>query len=211
LKKYNFKLANDLYYELATGKIDPLDIKSIFTEKPERESVVRKIEDLLPKEEADEVVVEDRDDYLIIDNDLKNVNYNLAKCCNPVFGDPVFGFVTINNGIKIHRNNCPNARRLKEKYPYRVIRAKWKETYSHGAFLTTLHIIGAEESAITSEISRIIAKDTGAHLRSLNIDADKGKFDGTLKLTVYNTDHLDFLIHKMKKVKGIISVTRGEK
>jgi GTP diphosphokinase / guanosine-3',5'-bis(diphosphate) 3'-diphosphatase len=211
LKKYNFKLANDLYWELATGKIDPLDIKSIFTEKSEEEGAVRKIEDLLPKEEADKVVVEGKDDYLIIDNDLKNINYNLAKCCNPVFGDPVFGFVTINNGIKIHRNNCPNANRLKEKYPYRVIKAKWKETSGHGAFLTTLHIIGTEESAITSEISHIIAKDTGAHLRYLNVDAEKGKFDCILKLTVYDTDHLNFLIHKMKKVKGIISVTRGEK
>jgi GTP diphosphokinase / guanosine-3',5'-bis(diphosphate) 3'-diphosphatase len=211
LKNYNFKLAGDFYYELANGKIDPLDVKTLFTEKAGAEDTIRKIEDLLPKEDLKDISIDRGDDYLIIDNDLKNINYTLAKCCNPVFGDPVFGFVTINNGIKIHRNNCPNANILKEKYPYRIIKAKWKDTHNQGAFLTTLHITGTDDPAITSEISHIIAKDTGAHLRSLNIDTDKGKFDGVMKLTVYNTSHLDFLMHKMKKVKGIISVTRGDK
>jgi len=211
LKKYNFKLAIDLYCEIADGKIDPLDIKSIFTEKTDEDNVARKIEDLLPQEEAQSLNINTSEDYLIIDENLKNVNYNLAPCCNPVFGDPVFGFVTIKNGIKIHRTNCPNAPQMKEKFPYRVIKAKWKKTQNQGAFLTTLHITGADEPVIVSELSHIIAKDTGAHLRAMNIDASKGKFDGIMKITVYNTEHLDFLIHKMKKVKGVISVTRGEK
>jgi GTP pyrophosphokinase len=211
LKKYEFKLALDFYCELADGKIDPLSIKSLFTEKAEDETARRKIEDLLPKKEVQELTFDGGEDYLIIDNNLKNVNYHLARCCNPVFGDSVFGFVTINHGIKIHRNSCPNAHQMKERFPYRIIKAKWKDTASPGAFITTLYISGTDERGIVSEISHIIAKDTGAQLRSINIGTDKGKFEGVLKISVYNIDHLEFLIHKMKKVKGVISVTRGEK
>jgi GTP pyrophosphokinase len=211
LKKYEFKLALDFYCELAEGKIDPLDIKSLFTEKEEDENVRRKIEDLLPNKEVQELAFDGGDDYLIIDNNLENINYKLARCCNPVFGDSVFGFVTINEGIKIHRKSCPNAPQMKERFPYRIIKAKWKNTTSPGAFLTTLFISGTDEKDIVSEISHIIAKDTGAQLRSINIGSDKGKFEGALKISVYNIDHLEFLIHKMKNVKGVISVTRGEK
>lgn len=210
LKKYEFKLAMDFYCEVANGKIDPLEIKSLFTEKTEEESTRRRMEELLPGKKIQEFSFDGGDDYLVIDNDLKNINYKLARCCNPVFGDPIFGFVTIKEGIKIHRVSCPNAPQMKERFPYRVIKAKWKETTSPGAFLTTLHVSGTDEVGIVSEISHIIAKDTGARLRSINIDTNRGKFEGILKLSVYNLDHLEFLIHKMKKVKGVVSVTRGE-
>jgi GTP diphosphokinase / guanosine-3',5'-bis(diphosphate) 3'-diphosphatase len=210
LKKYEFKLAIDFYGELANGKIDPLEIKYLITEKPEEETARRKVEELLPGKEVQEFTFEGGDDYLVIDNNLKNINYKLARCCNPVFGDSIFGFVTISEGIKIHRSSCPNAPQMKERFPYRVIKAKWKETTSPGAFLTTLFISGTDEAGIVSEISHIIAKDTGARLRSINIDTNRGKFEGILKLSVYNLDHLEFLIHKMKKVKGVVSVTRGE-
>ncbi len=210
LKKYEYKLAVDFYCELADGKINPLEVKSLFTGKQEEENARVKMEELLPPKSFQELTFEAGDDYLVIDNNLKNINYKLARCCNPVFGDPIFGFVTINDGIKIHRNNCPNAPQMKDRFPYRIIKAKWKDTASPGAFLTTLHISGVDEAGIVSEVSHIIAKDTGAKLRSLNIDSHRGKFEGVLKLSVYNTDHLEFLIHKMKKVKGVISVTRGE-
>ncbi len=210
LKKYEFKLAIDFYCELADGKINPLEVKSLFAEKPGEDNSRTKMEELLPSKTLKEFTFDGGDDYLIIDNNLKNINHKLARCCNPVFGDPVFGFVTINNGIKIHRNTCPNATQMKERFPYRIIKAKWKDTTSSGAFLTTLHISGVDEAGIVSEISHIIAKDTGAKLRSININSNRGKFEGLLKLSVYNTDHLEFLVHKMKKVKGVISVTRGE-
>jgi GTP diphosphokinase / guanosine-3',5'-bis(diphosphate) 3'-diphosphatase len=210
LKKYEFKHAIDFYYELASGKINPLEVKSIFTEKPEEESARLKLEELLPAREVQAFSFEGGDDYLIIDNNLKDINFKLARCCNPVFGDPVFGFVTINEGIKIHRMKCPNAPQMRERFPYRIIKAKWKETISPGAFLTTLHVSGIDEAGIVSEISHIIAKDTGARLRSIHINSNRGKFEGVLQISVYNIDHLDFLIHKMKKVKGVSSVTRGE-
>jgi GTP pyrophosphokinase len=210
LKKYDFKLAADFYYELAKGKIDPLHVKSVFTEKTAGEGSSVKIEELVHEKGA-KAPEEEGEDYLIIDNNLKNVNYKLARCCNPVFGDPVFGFVTVNHGIKIHRNSCPNAAQLKERFPYRIVKAKWKESPVQGAFVTTLFISGSDEPGLVSDISHIIAKDTGAQLRSLNINSERGKFDGMLKISVHNVGHLEFLIQKMKKVKGVLSVTRGER
>lgn len=210
LKRYDFKLAMDFYCEFAEGKINPLEVKSLFAEKQEEETSKSKIEELLPSRKIQELTFEGGDDYLIIDNDLKNVIYQLAKCCNPVFGDPVFGFVTIRDGIKIHRHTCPNAPQMKERFPYRIIKAKWKDTTSPGAFITTLHISGVDEAGIVTDLSHIIAKDAGAKLRSMNINSNRGKFEGILKLSVYNTDHLEFLIQKMKKVKGVLAVTRGE-
>ena len=208
LKKYDFKLAADFYYDLAKGKIDPLDVKSIFIEE-EEETAKSKVEEVLPQT-AKNLTFEGADDYLIIDNNLKNVNHKLAKCCNPVFGDSVFGFVTINDGIKIHRQKCPNAPQMKERFPYRIIQAKWKDTESPGSFLTTIYISGTDQLGIVSEISHIISKDMGAQLRSINIGSVQGKFEGALKISVYNTDHLEFLVHKLKKVNGVTSVSRGE-
>ena len=210
LKHYEFKLAVDFYYELAIGKVDPLDVKAIFVEKEEEESTKLKINELLSANESKNLAFESGDDFLIIDNNLKNLNYKLAPCCNPVFGDKIFGFVTINEGIKIHRKNCPNAPQMIERFPYRVIKSKWRNTTSKSSFLTTLYISGMDEKGIVSELSHVITKDIGTQMRSINIDSDKGKFEGVLKILVYDLDHLEFLIQKLKKVKGVISVTRGE-
>lgn len=209
LKKYGFKYAVDFYYDLSTGKIDPLDIKHLFTEKTEVNARI-KIEELLPAKQVKDFAYEGGDDFLVIDNNLKNVNYKLAQCCNPVFGDSIYGFVTIREGIKIHRNNCPNAPQMKERFPYRIIKAVWRDGANKGSFLTTLHISGVDDPGIMSEINHIIAKDTGAYMRSINIESDKGMLEGVLKIMIYSLDHLEFLVHKLKKVKGVISVTRGE-
>jgi guanosine-3',5'-bis(diphosphate) 3'-pyrophosphohydrolase len=194
---------------LAVGKIDPLDIKSIFTEKEDVNARL-KLEELLPKKELKDLTFESGDDFLVIDNNLKDINYKLAQCCNPVFGDTIFGFVTINEGIKIHRNSCPNAPQMKERFPYRVIKAKWRDTSNKSSFLTTLHISGVDEIGIVTDITHIIGKDMGVQMRSINIESDRGKFEGVLKVLVYNVEHLEFLIHKLKKIKGVVSVTRGE-
>jgi len=212
LKHFDFKFAVDFYYELAIGKIAPLDVKAIFVEKEkEEESTKLKVEDLLPTEETKDLAFEGGDDFLIIDKNLKNLNYKLAQCCNPVFGDKIFGFVTISDGIKIHRKSCPNAPEMTQRYPYRIIKSKWRDTASKSSFMTTLHISGVDEVGIVSEISHVIAKDIGTQMRSINIESDKGKFEGILKVSVYSLDHLEFLINKLNGVKGVISVTRGEK
>jgi len=212
LKHYGFKLAIDLYYEIGIGKIDPLEIKSLLTElEKQEESAKHKTEDLLPQSEIKDLTFDGGDDFLVIDKNLKNVNYKLAQCCNPVFGDKIFGFVTINEGIKIHRKNCPNAPQMIERFPYRIIKSKWRDTSNKSSFLTTLHISGIDNVGIVSEISHIIAKDLGTQMRSININSDRGKFEGKLQISVYNIDHLEFLISKIKKVKGVLNVSRGEK
>ncbi|WP_167608457.1 RelA/SpoT family protein [Maribellus sediminis] len=211
LKHFNFKLAVDFYYEVARGKIDPLEVKAIFAEKAEDDSAKKTIEELLPTRQTKELSYDSGEDFLLIDNNLKNVNYTLAQCCNPVFGDKIFGFVTIKQGIKIHRENCPNAKDMTERYPYRVIKAKWRETSSRNSFLTTLHISGTDEIGIVSDISHIISKDVGSHMRSINIESDKGHFEGRMQIFVNSLEHLEFLIQRLQNVKGITSVTRGDK
>lgn len=210
LKKYGFKLAVDLYFDIAVGKIDPLEIKSLITEKEEEVTAKLKLEELLPKTELKELTFEGGDDFLVIDNNIKNVNYKLAPCCNPVFGDSIFGFVTIREGIKIHRKNCPNAAQMMERFPYRVIKTVWRDNANRGSFLTTLFISGLDEAGLVSEITGIIAKDLGTQLRSINVESNQGKFEGVLKILIYNLDHLEFLINKLKRAKGVLSVTRGE-
>jgi GTP pyrophosphokinase len=98
-----------------------------------------------------------------------------------------------------------------ERFPYRVIRAKWKNTTVRTSFLATLFISGTDQIGILTEITHIIAKDLGVQMRSVNIESDKGAFEGVLKVMVYNVEHLDFLIHKIKNIKGVLSVTRGDK
>lgn len=210
LKHYGFKLAVDLYYELAEGKIDPLDIKSLFVEKEEEQSPRKVLEEILPAKAVKELVYDEGDEFLVIDNNLKNVNYKLARCCNPVFGDEIFGFVTIREGIKIHRKSCPNAPQMRERFPYRIIKARWRNSSNKAAFLTSLHILGTDEVGIISEISHIISKDVGSHLRSIHIDSDQGNFEGRIEVLVYDIEHLDFLMNRLKTVKGVTSVTRGK-
>jgi len=209
LKYYGVKLASDLYYNISTGKIDTLDIKNLIREE-EKQSARTKLEEILPPDTTREIPPEPGDDYMIIDNNIRNVNYKLAPCCNPVFGDEIFGFVTIRDGIKIHRVSCPNATQMIARFPYRLIKAKWKATSGKSSFLTTLFINGSESLNIVSEITHIIAKDFGVQMRAINIENRKGEFRGVLKIWVHNLEHLDFLIHKLKNLKGITSVTRGE-
>jgi len=213
IKHFGFKLAVDLYYDIAIGKIDALEVKALLNEKDAEveESSKNIIKDKLPTSDTKDLNFDTGDDFLVIDNNLKNLNYKLAVCCNPVFGDKIFGFVTIKEGIKIHRVSCPNAPQMKERFPYRVIKSKWRDTSSKGSFLTSLHVSGTDEVSIVTEITHIISKDVGTQMRSINIETDKGKFEGKLQILVYNIDHLEFIIQKMKKVKGVVSVTRGEK
>ena len=209
LKHYSFKTAAELYIAISTGKIDTLDIKSVLKED-EKQSVKSRLEEILPAESVRDLPIDSGDDYLIIDNNISNVIYKLAPCCNPVFGDDIFGFVSIRDGIKIHRVSCPNAPQMIERFPYRIIKTKWRNTASKGSFLTTLYITGTDTLGIVSEISHVIAKDFGVQMRAINVESERGEFKGVLKVLVNSLEHLDFLMHKLKNIKGIQSVTRGE-
>jgi guanosine-3',5'-bis(diphosphate) 3'-pyrophosphohydrolase len=195
---------------VATEKVDLLEIKDLLTtEQKPVESRPEKIE-----EEAVERLVShasasipDTGDFLVIDEKLANVDFKLAKCCNPIHGDNIFGFVTISSGITIHRMNCPNAQQLLSRYAYRVVKARWSQT-DRGSFPVTLQITGLDELGIVSNISDVISKDLQVNMRSISIDSNDGMFEGSITLFVKDTQHLEALIRKLKKVKGINNIRR---
>lgn len=211
LKHYKLKVPVDLYYFIATEKIDISEIKSVITKIYQQEPADKTSETDEEKQIVqDEKSSEPQGDYLVIDDKIENVDYKLAKCCNPIFGDPIFGFVTVSEGIKIHRTNCPNARQLLEKYNYRVIKAKWNKTSAPKSFQTIIKISGIDDVGIVNKISNVISKDMNIRMRTINIDSNDGMFEGQIKLFVESTKHLDMLIRKLKKEKEIMKVTRVE-
>ena len=210
IKHYKLKLAQDLYYNISTEKIDPLAIKDVLVGKHEEESIKERIEESVSPEQLKELDFSGGDDYLVIDNDIKNVNHKLAPCCNPIFGDAIFGFVSIRDGIKIHRKTCPNAKQMIERYPYRIIPARWKESKRRTSFQATLKLSGTNETGIVGQISHVILKDIGIQMRSINVDSTNGEFEGTLRVYVNNLEHLDFLIKKLQNIKGMTQVFRAD-
>lgn len=147
-------------------------------------------------------------DILVIDQNIKGVEYSLAKCCSPIYGDEVFGFVTANRGIKIHRTDCPNAQRLKENLGYRIIPAKWAGK-GNSLYAITLRIIGHDDIGIVNNITSIIAKEKNVTLRSIDIkSSEDGLFAGTLTIMIDNTNQLNQLIKKMRTVKGVKNLIR---
>jgi GTP pyrophosphokinase len=204
--KYNDSI--DLHFDIATEKIDLLTIKDIFTEKaPPSDNKAIPIEE----EQVDKMVmgaVQKSADVLIIDEKIANIDYKLAKCCNPIHGDQVFGFVTRTAGISIHRMNCPNAQQLLTRYGYRVLKARWTKTSDDTRFAVTIRITGLDDIGIVSNVSDVISKDLQVNMRSLSIDSRDGMFEGTITLYVKDTQHLEALIRKLKKVKGISNIRR---
>jgi len=207
LKYYKLKTPVDLYYAIALGKIDVTDIKDILTDNKKEDETEKEIP------EQKESIEKEREtsyqgDYLIIDDKIENLDYRLAKCCSPIPGDSVFGFVTVSEGIKIHRTNCPNARQLVEKYNYRILKAQWTKDASKQSFQATIKVSGIDEMGMVSKITDLISKDLKVRMRSISIDSNDGMFDGKLKLFVDSAKHLDGLISKLKKEKGILKVVR---
>ncbi len=210
IQHFRYRDAIDLYYDVATEKVDLLEIKELLTgarkpleSKPDRieEGAVERMVSAAQQETGD---------FLVIDENLDNVEYRLAKCCNPIRGDSIFGFVTISSGITIHRMNCPNAQQLLSRYAYRVVDARWNRTDKGSRFLVTLQITGIDDLGIVSNISEVISKDLQVNMRSISIDSNDGMFEGSITLFVKDTQHLNALIRKLKKVRGIISVRRPD-
>lgn len=209
LKHYRYNDAIDLYYDISTEKLDLLEIKEILTreEKPvEGKAIPVEEEDL--EKIVQKVTTGEQADFLVIGDKVSGVDYRLAKCCNPIFGDRVFGFVTINSGITIHRVNCPNAQELITKYGYRIVAATWTASDKERQFLATIRVTGVDDIGIISNISEVISKDLKVNMRSFTMDSQDGLFEGTIHLFVRDTTHLNVLQRKMEKVKGVMSVRR---
>ena len=148
-------------------------------------------------------------DTLLIGEDLDVVEYKLAKCCNPIPGDEVFGFVTVNEGIKIHRTACTNAPELLANHGNRVIKAKWTSQYEV-SFLTGLKVQGTDRVGLINDVSKIISEELKVNMSSISFRTDAGIFEGEIMLYVSDTRHLDLLIGKLEKVEGVVRVSRFE-
>ena len=144
---------------------------------------------------------------LVIDRNLKGIDYKLARCCHPIYGDDVFGFVTVNGGITIHRSDCPNAPELKKRFGYRVVKAKWSGKGSN-QYSITLRIVGNDDIGIISNITNIISKEEKIVMRAINIDSHDGLFSGNLVVQLDDTSKLNMLIKKLRTIKGVINITR---
>ncbi|MFN5879316.1 MAG: ACT domain-containing protein, partial [Flavobacteriales bacterium] len=144
-----------------------------------------------------------------IGEDFKNIQYQMARCCNPIPGDDVFGFITINEGIKIHRNNCPNAEHLMSKMAYRTIKARWqsKELIER---IAAIRIVGIDKLGLVNQLTEIISKQHNVNMKSISFETDDGIFEGRIKVLVYDTDHLEQLMRKFEQVEGVQRVTRWD-
>ncbi|HPI69227.1 MAG TPA: RelA/SpoT family protein [Bacteroidales bacterium] len=205
INHYGFKTAQDLYYMIDTGKIELLEIKEILQEPDP--SVSRTVQSPVPEKEIKATIGSQFTDYLLIEDKVEGLDYRLAKCCNPVFGDSIFGFITISEGIKIHRTGCPNAHNLMSKYPYRVIAARWSEAKTGTSFITSIKISGVEQIGIVNRISEVIS-DFTITVRNFSYSMENSMFEGTISLLVPNNDVLYAFMKKIQSIKGILKVVR---
>ena len=214
IKKLGFKEVSDFYKQIADGQLDVNTVIDKYVELKEGEKVVTG--DNMARSASEFDLDESRfsqmnahmtDDTLVIDRDLKGLDYQLARCCHPIYGDPIFGFVTINGGIKIHRQDCPNAPELRRRYGYRIVKARWSGKGS-SQYSITLRVIGNDDIGIVNNLTSIISKDERLVLRSINIDSHDGLFSGNLVVMLEDTSRLEALIKKLRTVKGVKQVER---
>ena len=212
IKKLGFKEVSDFYRQIASGELDVNIVIDRYIELQQgdgpttgnnlAESAANFVldESRLPREHIDE-------DVLVIDRNLKGVDYQLARCCQPIYGDKVFGFVTVSGGIKIHRDDCPNAPELKKRFGYRIVKAKWSGKGS-SQYAITLRVIGNDDIGIVNNLTSIISREEKLVLRSINIDSHDGLFSGNLTIMLDDTIRLESLVKKLRTVKGVKQVER---
>lgn len=214
VKHFKLETSVDLYYLIATEKLDIAEIKKLLQEFINKDELQERLEEQAAKAEKEQKLksenksTDDNAEVIYIGKNLKNINYRMAKCCNPIMGDKVFGFVTIAGGITIHRHNCPNAKRLKTKYPYRLMNVKWIKGKEDSYVVANLKIAGEDKLGLVGSITTIITNDLKVNMRSINFNSKGKKFSGILSVLVKDTEHLKQLIAKIMKVDGVEKVVR---
>ena len=209
---FNYKSDLDFYQDAGSGKFDIHKIKKAFTEiseqkneniENEKENTEAKLRDIA------DVNYNTNKDYLIIENNLNTVDYSLAKCCNPIPGNQVFGFITVSKGTRIHKKTCPNAEDMHTRYPYRIIKAKWDIKAEYDKLRVQIRIIGKDKIGISNSIMEIISKEFKLNIRALNIQPRKNDMiEGILVTDMQNIQQLDNLIARLKKIEDIFEVNR---
>ena len=211
-KKQGFKTVSDFYQAIAQETIDIHGIRDAYLDMEARDNntniEIRTAENYV-KEIAPLPETTSKEDVLVIGEDLKNIDFRLAKCCNPIYGDDVFGFVSVTGGIKIHRTDCPNAPQMISRFGYRIVKARWSGKSIGSQYPITLRVVGHDDIGIVTNITSIISKEKNVLLRSISIDSSAGLFQGNLTIMVDDTKELDAIIKKIKQVKGVKNVSRS--
>ncbi len=212
IKKLGFKVVSDFYRQIAEDKLDPNYVIEEYQKLRDHDLNLNNSKTVesaqnYEYESPDEQLARSSDDVLVIDRNLKGIEFSLAKCCHPIYGDPIFGFVTVNGGIKIHRQDCPNAPELKQRFGYRIVKARWSGKGT-SQYAITLRVIGNDDIGIVSNITNIISKEEKIVMRSINIDSHDGLFSGNLEVLLNDTSRLDSLIKRLRTVKGVKTVER---
>lgn len=195
----------DLFYSVAVGKIDLSQLKDY--DYQNGKLIAPETQQAIPVEQDLAGIKQRPDETLVIGEDMDKFDYKLSPCCNPIPGDEVFGFITINDGIKIHKTSCPNAVQLMSNYAYRIVKARWmgQETI---AFLAGIKVTGIDDLGIVNKITEIISTELNVNMRSISFESNDGIFEGKIMVFVKNTDHLRKLSEKLKKIEGVINVSR---
>ena len=216
IKRMGFKETSDFYKQVADNKIDANDVVDKYIEERDHDinqkmsGVVRSAEEFSFDPQTSSSTSYNNigvDDELVIDQNLKGVDYSLAQCCHPIFGDPIFGFVTVSGGIKIHCQNCPNAPELRKRFGYRIVKARWSGK-GQSQYSITLRIVGNDDLGILNNITSIISKEEKIVMKSINIDSHDGLFSGNLNVLIDDTTKLEALLKKLRTVKGVKSIVR---
>ncbi len=216
MTRLGYRVVTDFYTALASGRLDTNSVLEAYAQQLRRDRGEE--EKATPAQSAVQYVMQAdeslrkasaaQEDVLVIDSNIRGLDFQMARCCQPVYGDKVFGFVTSGGGIKIHRENCPNAPQLRERFGYRIVRAMWSGKGT-GQYPITLHVVGNDDIGIVNNITSIISKEERIQLRSISIDSHDGLFSGTLTVMLDDTARLEKLLKKLKTVKGVKNVSRS--
>lgn len=205
---FKYPSSQELFYNVAKGTIDIKNLREYAASEKVHETNqnhfnahITNLVEKIDKKNADTILIGD---------DMQKVDYTLAPCCNPIPGDDIFGFLTVNDGIKIHRTSCPNASKLMANYGYRILKAQWASANIDTSFLTGIRIIGIDDVGLVNKLTTVISQDFKVNIRSLAIASSEGIFEGNIMVNVNNLDQLDNLINHLKNVSGITSVSRSE-
>jgi len=210
-KKKGFTTVSDFYQEIAREKLDMLVVRDAYLDL-DKPTVIEFSELRKADSFSKEILAPDtsgKDDVLVIGEDLKGVDFRLAKCCNPIYGDDVFGFVSVIGGIKIHKSDCPNAPQMIARFGYRIVKARWSGKSVGSQYPITLRIVGLDDIGIVTNITSLISKEKNISLRSISIDSNAGLFTGNLTIMVNDTHELEGIIKKIRIVKGVKSISRS--
>jgi len=208
---YGISSATDLYIRVAKSKLDLSKLRELENNNgllqlekktPNNSNKDRHELDVYPK-------INKKEDVIIIGEDFKNIQYQMARCCNPIPGDPVFGFITISEGIKVHRNNCPNAEHLQSKMAYRCVKARW-QSQELVERVAAIRLIGIDDVGIVNKITEVISNELNVNMKSISFEANDGLFEGKIRVLVFDTEHLDTLMRKFELVEGVKRVERWD-